>query len=344
MDKLEQYLDQVCRSLGGSRSMRQHVRQELAEHLRDAAAQHRTAGLSEEQALERALADFGGPDQVRSELEATHGHSLMAVVIDKAMEWKEKTMKARWLWTSWAHGMLGAVIALEILFITFNVIFIIPKFQKLMIDGIIDPSIVDEEGIGWFVNYLHTLSTIAGQYTIWFILVPAVLWGLFEWRVQSEHKVFMRLAALGTVATALLVVIILMGMALVVSFTMGVPGLGRIARPWVMEQVSTIDTSINAVEQSLKEKNWQALPEHVEQARAAATRLTVGPAPSALVRENANAKIREMREQIRALSTPLTSLQQAVREQDSKKTEAALQDFRDAFGPVRDAAQTMRKP
>ena len=87
MDKLEHYLDQVCRSIGGPRSLRQHIRQELREHLRDAVAEHRAAGLSEEEALARALADFGGPDQVRSELEATHGYRMMALVIDKAMQW-----------------------------------------------------------------------------------------------------------------------------------------------------------------------------------------------------------------------------------------------------------------
>ena len=84
MDKLEQYLDQVCRSIGGPKSLRQHVRQELREHLLDAVAEHKAAGMTEEKALERALADFGGPEQVRSELEATHGHRLMPVVIDKA--------------------------------------------------------------------------------------------------------------------------------------------------------------------------------------------------------------------------------------------------------------------
>src|SRR5712691_10238907 len=123
MDKLEHYLDQVCRGIGGPRSLRQHIRQELREHLLDAAAEHKAAGLSEEAALARALEDFGGPEQVRSELEATHGHRLLPVVIDKAMQWKEITMKAKWLWASWAHLVLAAVIALEVLFITFNVIF-----------------------------------------------------------------------------------------------------------------------------------------------------------------------------------------------------------------------------
>ena len=59
MDRLEQYLDQVCRCIGGPRSMRRHVRQELREHLLDAVAQHRAAGMSEEEAVAHALEEFG---------------------------------------------------------------------------------------------------------------------------------------------------------------------------------------------------------------------------------------------------------------------------------------------
>src|SRR4051812_30475955 len=113
MEKLERYLDQVCRSLGGPRAMRQHVRQELREHLLDAVAQHRSSGASEGEGLDRALDEFGKSDDVRTELEAAHGYRMMAVAIDKAMQWKEMTMKAKWLWTSWAYLALGIVIALE---------------------------------------------------------------------------------------------------------------------------------------------------------------------------------------------------------------------------------------
>ena len=94
MENLERYLDEVCRGIAGPREMRRHIRQELREHLMDAASQHRAAGLSEDDALAKALEDFGGPQQVRSELEAQHGHRMMTLVIDKALEWKEKTMKA----------------------------------------------------------------------------------------------------------------------------------------------------------------------------------------------------------------------------------------------------------
>ena len=102
MDKLEQYLDQVCRSVGGPRALRQHIRQELREHLQDAVAGHKAAGLTEEAALDRALEEFGRPEDVRSDLEAAHGQRMLAVVIDRAMHWKEMTMRAKWLWTTWA--------------------------------------------------------------------------------------------------------------------------------------------------------------------------------------------------------------------------------------------------
>jgi hypothetical protein len=34
MDRLAQYLEQVCRRIGGPRSLRQHIREELREHVR----------------------------------------------------------------------------------------------------------------------------------------------------------------------------------------------------------------------------------------------------------------------------------------------------------------------
>src|SRR5688572_1498717 len=132
MDNLERYLDQVVRTIAGPRSLRQHVRAELREHLRDAVAEHRAAGLSEEAALERALSDFGGPEQVRAELEATHGHRAMGVVIDKAMQWKERTMKGKWFWTTAAHLVLLMLVAGQVAVLSMIALFIVPKHLELL--------------------------------------------------------------------------------------------------------------------------------------------------------------------------------------------------------------------
>jgi hypothetical protein len=77
MDKLERYLNDVCRTIGGPVEMREHVWQELREHLLDAVAQHKAAGMSEADAIATALEEFGKPEEVRSDLEATHGQRMV---------------------------------------------------------------------------------------------------------------------------------------------------------------------------------------------------------------------------------------------------------------------------
>jgi hypothetical protein len=340
MDKLEDYLDQVCRRIGGPRSLRQHIRQELAEHLRDAAAQHRAAGLSDEDALARALEDFGKPQEVRSELEATHGQRLLAVVIDKAIEWKEMTMKAKWLWASWAYLTVVGVIALEVLFITFSVIFLLPKFQKLMQDGIIDPAIVEDSGASWMPAFLDRLSYLTGHYTTFMLLAAVVAWGLFEWRVRSENKPLIRLAVLGSVAVGLMTVVVLMAGSLVISFCLGVPAAGRLARPFALDQVAHINASVGALERALAKKDWEAMRDDASQAIHSLDDLAkAAPAVHVLQSWIEQPAAAELRARMKVASECLVEAQQAIGKQDAVQLEAALQVFHKSFEPVRQAAK-----
>ncbi len=241
MDKLESYLDQVCRSMGGPKSLRQHVRQELREHLLDAAAQHQAAGLAPEAALDRAVADFGGPDEVRAGLEETHGHRLLPVLIDKAIQWKERTMRAKWLWMTWAHLVLALLIILEVLWIAFANVFLVPKFQKLMHVGIIDSGILETSGAAWMASFLNRLQYVGGHFTGWLLLLAALLVGLFEWRVRSENKSFIRLSAWGTIAVVLMVPAIVTAGSLVIPYLLAAPASGRVARTFAMQQIATIN-------------------------------------------------------------------------------------------------------
>jgi hypothetical protein len=349
MDKLEQYLDQVCRSIGGPKSLRQHVRQELREHLLDAVAEHKAAGMTLEQALERALADFGGPEQVRSELEATHGHRLMPVVIDKAMQWKEKTMKAKWLWASWAYLALGAVIMLEVLFITFANVFIVPKFERLMLDGIIDRRILDEQGTTWMRTFLRDVHVVGGQYTLWLIVIPAVAWILFEWRVRSENKAFMRLSALGTAAVGLTIVVVLMAGSLVISFCLGAPAAGRLVQPFVLDQVAKIDTSVATLEQAVSKKDWEAMQEPADRASAGVENLLrAAPAAPALASGNQpmafselQATVDDLRGHVKAASECLREVRQAIHDKDANRLDTALKTFHEEYAPVQAAAKKL---
>jgi hypothetical protein len=343
MEKLEHYLDQVCRSIGGPRALRQHVRQELREHLLDAAAQYKAAGLPEEEALSRALEDFGGSEQLRSELEATHGHRLWPVVIDKAMQWKERTMKAKWLWTTWAYLAAVVVIVLQVFFITFNGLYILPKFEKLSRDGIFDVTMLEKDGISWMFRFLHSLSFLV-HHTVRILLGAATAWGLLEWRVKSENKPFIRLSVLGTTSVVLTVVVILMSGSLVVLFCLVTPRLGQMSRPWAIEQIMSLDASLAAVEQALAKKDWAAMPEQVEEASKALYRLSDGPALSALARRRPETPtVEELRSHVEAASEDLARLRQAIRDKDEERMKTTLRQIRQWCETLREAAKTGSK-
>lgn len=338
MERLEKYLDQVCRGIGGPPEMRAHVRQELREHLLDAVAQHKAAGLSEAESFEKALDEFGKPEEVRSELEATHGQR-MTWIIDKAMQWKEKTMKAKWLWVTWAYLGLITVVALQVLFIIFNVMMIIPKFQKLLYDGMIDQGVLEDAESRWMVNFLFDLRYVVSNHTFLYALVPAAAWGIFEWRVKSEHKPFMRIAALGTIAVALMVVVMLMAASLVIVFCLGMPALGAMTRPWAVDRVDAAEASVSALEQALAKKDWPDMQKQADKAAGDVQLLLRGPAVTSLAMRNQAVNTQELRGQVGAARNLLLDAQKYIREHDETKLATALQEFRKVFAPVREAAK-----
>jgi hypothetical protein len=343
MDKLEQYLDQVCRGLGGPRAMRQHVRQELREHLLDAAAEHKAAGMPEEQALARALEDFGGTEQVRAELEATHGYRLMPLVIDKAIEWKERTMKAKWLWTSWAYLALVGVIVLEVLWITFANVYLVPRFQKLMQDGLIDPRALEESGMSWMAASLEDMSVVGG-YTTLLLIGAAAAWGLFELRVRSENKPLMRFSTLGTVAVGLTLLSILMGAALVIPYQMTAPATARLVRPFALRQINTINVSVSEMEQALAKNDWQGVQDKALRAAEAAQRLgTTRLIAHTLTARQERPAVEHLRGYLVSANKSLLQARRASQDRDAEGLKAALENFRQNFAPVAAVTRELEK-
>ena len=343
MDKLEQYLEQVCKSIGGPRSMRRHVRQELREHLLDAAAQHRAGGLSEDESLDRALAEFGQPEEMRTELEATHGQRMLAVVIDKSLEWKEKTMRAKWLWTTWATVTIVFVIALAVLFITAIEMFIVPKFNQLVRDGLIDAAVFGEVGIAWMLSWLAGFGRFAEQAT-WWVLLAAVAWGLFEWRVRSENKTFMRLSALGTVAVGLVAVVWMMGATLLVSFCLAAPANGRMARQFAVDQVGKIEESIVVLESTLEKGEWNMIEEQLAALTRATDLLTKEAAAlPALIRPRNEENGQALDAALRRAREALDEASEAARQREKEQIAAALKRFRTAIEPLTAAAETSER-
>jgi hypothetical protein len=338
MDRLERYLDNICRSIGGPRSLREHVRRELRGHLLDARDQHRAEGLSDDEALTRALEEFGQPEDLRLELEAAHGHRMLGVAIDRAMQWKERTMRARWLWASWANLTVGLVITLELLFIAFNGYFIFPKFQALVYDGFIDAGSGRHAGGSWTLEILEGLWTVQENYT-WILLAALVAIGLFEWRVKGENKSLMRLSALGTSALGLFLVVIVMTGSLVVTFCLAAPRVGPMVRPWAVEQVASIDAAIEGIEQARVKKDWDAMREQAERASSATERLGRGPAIHSLVGWGAAPTLRELHHKVQTTSENIKGVQNAIREKDEDRLSKSLQELGKSYGPVRDLSK-----
>jgi hypothetical protein len=337
MDKLERYLDQVCRGVGGPRSLRSHIRQELREHLLDASAEHRAAGLSEEESLERALTDFGGAEQVRAELETTHGHRVTTMLIDKAIEWKEKTMKATWLWSTWAHLAVGAVILAQLCLVGFAVVYVMPVCQELV-------SHADSEGRGMdaflpgSTTFLGVLNVVA-KYGPLLPLGLAVAWGAFEWRFRSENKALVRLAMLATAALGLMAVVAMT--AAVVAIPMAIASVkleSQHPEDVVVDQADRIDSAVSALEKALTAEDWDAAELHADDANAGMRRLRdLGAAANAIVAAPQQQKVDEVRLQIKAAKASLHDAYNGALQEDADKIEAALVRFRAAYGKARDA-------
>jgi hypothetical protein len=337
MDKLEHYLDQVCRTIGGPRSLRQHIRQELGEHLRDAVDEHRAAGLSEEEALARALEDFGGPEQVRSELEATHGQRLMAVAIDKAMQWKEMTMKAKYLWATWAHLALTGVVLGEIATILFAAVFLAPKLEHFLRDT--QFSLSNPMGVSWIPSFLRVLEWIA-HYGMWCVLIFVIAWVLFEWRIHSENKSFIRLSALATTAFGLMVMVALTGGALVLPSMLLVATMEtRDPESVVIAQTALVDESVSALEKALANKDWNQCGWTAHAASHAVDTLTrTGGAASALASLDEQSKVHELRAKLESANKSLRVAEDAALEKNAARLEDALQKFHKSFDPLRERA------
>jgi hypothetical protein len=342
MDKLEHYLDRVCRSIGGPRSLRQHIRQELREHLLDAIAEHKATGLPEEAALDRALEDFGGPEEVRSELEATHGHRLLPLVIDKAMQWKERTMRAKWLWTTWTYLVVVGVIATQVFFFTFAQMMYVPKLRKIQSDGWLGMDHLNLPVTAWLESLLRGLEWV-GNHATECLLIAVGTWGLFEWRVRSENKPFIRLSVLGTAALGMMVGVFLVTGALVIPFELGMPAMVQIATPFVSEQMETIDTSIRAIEQAMAKKDWAAVGDNAERASSAVNRLSAVPGALPMPARQGKPTVDELRAWLKSAQEYLQEVQKASRDKDAGRLEEAMKNFRQVYGQVREATRPVKQ-
>lgn len=189
MNEIERFLDRACCGVGGSPELRGHLRKELQEHLDEEIERNVAAGMAQEEAVQKAIEEFGDPVMIRDGLQSVHGRRLMTLLIEKSMIWRERTMKTGWKWSFVALVALVLTIAVEVFFAAAMLTYFVPSLKAL------------HENLGTSPFALvETVFRLAG---LWyeFLWVPCLLlvlvgWGLFEWRCRSESKSTVRLAGL----------------------------------------------------------------------------------------------------------------------------------------------------
>ena len=185
--------------------MAQPLRRELAEelraHLLESVQAHVEAGMSEEEAVSRALAEFGPADAVRGELKTAYGGNLLTLLVQRAMDWRERTMKTEWKWRLVAQTALVMALAVGYFALMGWVVFVVP----LLAAGYGEPS-ASLTQFGVLGPVVLNFSRFLGRtWWVWPALLAAG-WGVFECRCAGENKGVIRLAG-GAVACLALVVV-----------------------------------------------------------------------------------------------------------------------------------------
>ena len=254
MDDIERYLDQVCSALGGSKALRLHLREELREHIIEAVEKYRADGLEQKPAVQKALEDFGQPQSLRQELQGVYGRPFIAILIEKAMQWKEKTMKTGWKWNFVAHLALALLIALQIVFVMSIVVWILPHVFG-------DYEIVKEPPPDYLVSLVNFLRILSETWLIWLILLP-LIWIIFEWKYRSENKSKIRLACGALIALAMGVLVGAISIA-VVPPLVHLPRIARAIHPEsaILAKTVEADTHFKHLGQAIERQDWAAVQE-----------------------------------------------------------------------------------
>ena len=308
MRDIESYLDQVCRSMGGSKALRLHIREELREHIIEAIERHKADGLDEDQAVQKALEEFGQPVAVREGLQAIYGRNLMGLVIERAMEWKEKTMKTGWKWNFMAHLVLAMLIALEVIFVLSLAVFILPQvFREYAISELPAPA--------YLISVENILLMFFESWFIWTALI-GIAWAVFEWRCRSENKSTIRLAVGSLVSLGMVVLVCAASIAVLIPLVR-LPWLIRSqpAESVVFRQVEEVDTAFDQLVKAVDAQDWPEASESARTLRHEFQYLTrFGSAAPVLAGMDRRADIDEIRRLVREIEDLSDDLADSIRD------------------------------
>lgn len=199
MKEIERFLNRVCRFLRVAPSLKTHIREELREHILESKEAHMREGLSEEEALKLAMEAFGSPDTVGEELSQIHNQNLFSFVLDRAMAWREQTMKTEWKWNFVAVAGMVMVIGIELLMCMVCVVYVLPVVLRSYQES--------RMALPAFLDQL--ISAIRFFHDWWFVplCLFAGAWILFELKYKKPSKANIRSASLAVACVGMTLVL-----------------------------------------------------------------------------------------------------------------------------------------
>lgn len=254
----------------------------------------------------------------------------------------EAPITSHWIYKGWIYLTLALAIAINLFWLNFAALFLIPKFQKLAYDGVIDLVYVNSDGLGWMPALLEWVYFFAARKVGWVLFALVVLAGLFEWRVKRPSKPFLRISVLATVALVLSIVSILVGVSLALPQLLSGPVTSRMAVTFARVQVFELEVSIDGMEKALARKDWEALQTSAADATQTLMNLEkLRPAVPGLWSPESRS-VEDMRRLVQQASAAMTGIRQAITENDANEVERGLKIVRDSHLPLREAARAAR--
>jgi hypothetical protein len=251
-------------------------------------------------------------------------------------------MKLKWLWKAWAHLAVLCLIALELISVTYSVVFLIPKMQKMKVDGMFWEGDYTKDTLAWAFSFLKSLQWFWESQMQWVLLGLVVLWGLFEWRVRSESKPFIRLAALATSAIGLTVLLVFTAASLILPFFMALAPPSRVAISRAIRQIASVDGAIarldNAaasLDKTTADADWTILGFNAD----AASNALQGMAATALppleeTPEEERPAFALFNGQLKWAQVCLLEAQQAIQHKDAERLKKAMRQFHEVYDRV----------
>ncbi len=258
MKEIDKFLKRACRSLRVAPSLKSHIREELREHLLESMESHVKEGLSQEEAVRLAIKEFGSPDIVGDELSSIHSQDLFSFVLDRAMSWREKTMKTGWKWDFVALAAMALVIGLEVLMSWVCVVFVFPKVAYTF----------DSLGLSFPAIFAPIPKIFRFLSHYGFVPLCVILggWILFEVKYRKESKPNIRLAASAVICAGMTLLFVTVCFGTLIPATMLAPGAAMVpsytsglrSASMVSLKLTEADIILSRLSDACEKRDWNA--------------------------------------------------------------------------------------